>query len=142
VGQFSLEQTVVILNGHAVTGWSEDADALSLPDIDISAVKRGADGKMVAASTGDKGGPVIVKLLANSPSVKFFQNIATSQLAGASVVWNGIIRDAINGINVALVNGILTHAPLGPTIGKGDVANREYTIEFESIIADYSGANF
>ena len=142
MSQFSLEQTVVILNGHTVTGWSDDADALSLPDIDISAVKKGADGKMVAASTGEKGGPVIIKLLPNSPSVKFFQNIATAQLAGAAVVWAGIIRDAINGINVALVNGILTHAPLGPTIGKGDVANREYTIEFESIIADYSGASF
>ena len=97
---------------------------------------------MVAASTGEKGGPVIIKLLANSPSVKFFQNIATAQLSGAAVTWAGIVRDAISGINVALLNGILTHAPLGPTMGKGDVANREYTIEFESIIADYSGANF
>lgn len=142
MGQFSLEQTTVILNGHTVTGWSDDADALSIPDIDISAIKRGADGKMVAASTGDKGGPVIIKLLANSPSVKFFQNIATTQLAGVAIAWAGIVRDAINGINVALVNGVLTHAPLGPTMGKSDVANREYTIEFESILADYSGANF
>ena len=142
MSQFSLEQTTVILNGHTVTGWSDDADALSIPDIDISAIKRGADGKMVAASTGEKGGPVIIKLLANSPSVKFFQNIATAQLGGAAVVWAGIVRDAISGINVALLNGVLTHAPLGPTMGKGDIANREYTIEFESIIADYSGANF
>ena len=142
MGQFSLEGTTTIMNGHVITGWSDDAAALSMPDIDISAVKRGADGKMVAASTGEKGGPVIIKLLPNSPSVKFFQNIATAQLAGAAVVWNGIHRDPVNGINVAMINGILTHAPLGPTLGKGDVANREYTIEYESVIADYSGASF
>ena len=68
---FSLEQTTVTLNGHTVTGWSDDTDALSLPSIDLSNVKRGASGEMVATTTGEKGGPVTIKLLPNSPSVIF-----------------------------------------------------------------------
>ena len=139
---FSLEQTSVIINGHAITGWSDDTDALTMPDIDIATIKRGADGKMIASSTGEKGGPVTFKLLANSPSVKFFQNLVSAQLRGAGVKYNGLIRDPINGINTVLSGGILSHAQLGQTMGKGDVANKEITIEFETITADYSGANF
>jgi hypothetical protein len=142
MSQFSIENTTVNLNGHTVTGWSDDADCLSMPSVDIAAVKRGADGKQVAASTGEKGGPVILKLLANSPSVKFLQNIMTGQLNGASVEFNGIVRDSLNGISVLLTGGVLTNGPMGPTLGKGEVANREYTIEFERIVADYSAANF
>ena len=139
---FSLEQTTVVVNGHTVTGWSDDTDALMLPDIDLTTVKRGADGVMVAATTGEKGGPVTLKLLANSPSVKFFQNLVTTIQQGGRVEFNGSVVDNINGITVSLERGVLQHAPLGPTLGKGDVANREYMIEFERVVADYSAANF
>lgn len=139
---FSLEQSNLNLNGHDVTGWSDDTDALSFPNIDLASIKRGADGGMIATSTGDKGGPVILKLRANSPSAKFFQNAVTAQINGAAVLWNGLYRDPVNGVTVALVNGTLVNAPLGPTMGKGDVANREFTIEFQLVVADYSGANF
>ena len=142
MSEFSLEQCKLVLNGHEVTGWSDDTDAISFPNIDIASVKRGADGKMASSSSGEKGGPVVMKLLANSPSAKFFQNAATAQLNGAAVSWNGIFRDPINGISVAMTQGTLTNVPLGPTMGKGDVANKEFTIEFETVVADYSGASF
>ncbi len=134
---FSIEQTTVILNGHTVTGWSDDADALGMPNVDLANVVRGADGKMVASSTGEKGGPIVIKLLANSPSTKFLMNMVVAQQNGASVSWNGIIRDAINQINVILTNGTLSNAPLGQTIGKGEAANREFTFEFERILPVY-----
>jgi len=134
---FSVEQTVVLINGHTFTGFSDDADAISFPNIDIASVVRGADGKMVAVSTGDKGGPFILKLLPNSPSVKFMMNAVMAQLNGGSVKWNGIIRDSINQINYAVINGTLTNVPIGQTVGKGSAKNAEFTIEFESIIPDY-----
>lgn len=134
---FSLEQVSVNLNGHTVTGWSDDTDALSLPNIDLANIVRGADGQMTSTSTGEKGGPVILKLLPNSPSTKFFMTAVAAQQNGAAVKWNGLIRDSINQINVALINGTLQNAPLGQTIGKGESANREFTIEFERIIPDY-----
>lgn len=134
---FSLEQVIVIINGHTVTGWSDDTDALSLPNIDLASIVRGADGKMVSVSTGDKGGPVIFKLLANSPSTKFFMNALAAQLNNASVKWNGVIRDSINQVNIALVNGTLTNGPVGQTLGKGAAKNAEFTFEFERVVPDY-----
>lgn len=134
---FSLEQTVVVINGHTFTGFSDDTDAISFPNIDLANVVRGADGKMVAVSTGDKGGPFILKLLPNSKSVKFMMNAVAAQLNSASVKWNGIVRDSRNQINFVLANGTLTNAPIGQTIGKGSAKNAEFTIEFERITPDY-----
>ena len=139
---FALEQTSVIINGHTFTGWSDDADALSLPDIELANVVRGADGGMVAVSTGNKGGPVVLKFLANSPSAKFMLNAAAAQLAGAGVKWNGIIRDSINQIVITLTNGTLVLTPSGPNLGKGEVKNPEFTIEFQKIIPVYLAATF
>ena len=134
---YSLEQVSLILNGHTVTGYSDDTDALSLPNIDIANVVRGADGKMVAVSTGDKGGPLVIKLLPNSPSVSFFMNVAVAQMNGAAVKWYGIIRDSINQTNTVLFKGTLSNVPLGQTMGKGVAGTREFTIEFERITPDY-----
>ena len=76
---FSLQDVTVLLNGHTVEGeqtigeqtikgWSEDTDALTLPDaFEFASVRRGATGDMAAFSTGDRGGPVSLKLLPNSP---------------------------------------------------------------------------
>lgn len=142
MSDFSLEQSVLNLNGHVVTGWSDDTDGLSLPNMDIANVVRGASGKMVAVSTGDKGGPLTIKLLPNSASVPFFMNLVTAQKNGASITYTGYYRDPINNINVALVKGTMTNAPQGPTLGKGTAANFEFTIEFESTVADYLAVNF
>ncbi len=139
---FSAEQTVVVINGHTFTGFSDDTDAISFPNIDLANVVRGADGKMVAVSTGDKGGPFILKLLPNSPSVKFMMNSVAAQLHGGAVKWNGIVRDALNQVNFALINGTLTNAPVGQTIGKGEAKNAEFTIEFERITPDYLASTF
>jgi len=139
---FSLEQSTLNLNGHNVTGWSDDTDALSFPSIDIATSKRGADGKKVSSSTGEKGGAVTIKLLANSKSTKFLMNAVTAQLNGSAVSWNGLFRDPVNGVSVAMTNGTLQNVPLGQTMGKGDVSNKEFVIDFELVIPDYSGANF
>jgi len=139
---FSLEQCTLNLNGHNVTGWSDDTDAISFPSIDIATSKRGADGKKVTSSTGEKGGPVVIKLLANSKSTKFLMNAVTAQQNGSAVSWNGFFRDPVNGVTVVMTNGTLTNVPLGQTMGKGEVSNKEFTIDFELVIPDYSGANF
>ena len=139
---FAIENVDVVINDHRVTGWSEDGDALTMPDVELANVKRGAEGLMTSTSTGNKGGPVILKLLPNSNSVKFFNNIITSQLNGGSVELNGFVRDAGNGLYVELARGVIMQAPLGQTMGKGETANREFTIEFERIIPDYTGASF
>jgi len=134
---FDLGAMAIWLNGHTFSGWSDDADALSLPNIDLANVKRGADGKMIAVSTGEKGGPVVMKFLPTSPSVKFMMGMLMAQLNGASVKWNGWIREPNNQIFVTFINGTLQNAPLGPTIGKGEAKNFEFTWEFERVTPDY-----
>lgn len=142
MSDFSMEQATLELNGHTFTGWSDDADALSMPTVDLANIKRGADGKMTATSTGDKGGPVVIKLLPNSPSASFMMRAVAAQQNGASVKWNGTWRDSINQVVVALAGGVLSNAPLGQTLGKGETANLEFTIEFERVTPDYQAATF
>lgn len=137
---FSLEQVAVYLNGHTITGWSDDTDGLSLPDVDLATIVRGADGKMVAVSTGNKGGPVVFKLVANSPSVKFFFNAVAAQLKGSPITWECVVRDSLTQTTVTMTKGTITNAPLGQTLGKGAAGNRNFTIEFETITPDYQAS--
>lgn len=142
MADFSLESTRVVLNGHAVTGWSDDGDALMLPqDIELAVAKFGADGRMTTVGTGQKGGEVKFTLLANSPSAKFFMNSVASILNGAIIEWNGSVTYP-NGVTVTLTRGTLSTADFGQTLGKGDVRNLPFVWNFERVIPDYSAANF
>ena len=134
----SMADTTVILNGHVVQGFSEDSDALTMPDaFELASVRRGATGDMAAFSTGDKGGPVSIKLLPNSRSLQFFMQQATLQLQGAVIIWDGSIQNTQTKFGFALARGVLTAFPLGQTMGKGEMANQVFTFEFESILPNY-----
>lgn len=136
----SIEDTDVVINGHTVEGWSDDADALTLPDVELASVTRGADGRMVASSTGNKGGEVTIKLLPNSPSTQFFSQRAAEIVGGAVIIFHGLIRNSRLGFSTRLSRGVLMTAPLGQTLGKGEAAAREFTFEFEEILPNYDGA--
>ena len=150
---FSLQDVTVILNGHTVegqqteqtiSGWSEDTDALTLPDaFEFASVRRGATGKMAAFSTGDKGGPVTLKLMPNSPSVPFFMNQVTRILVDkAEVIWDGSVIHGKTGASVRLSRGVLVSGPLWYTMGKGEAGNPTFTWEFEQIIPNFTKVNF
>ena len=137
----SLEKTTVIFNGHEIQGWSEDTDSLMMPDaFELASVRRGATGDMAAFSSGDKGGPVSIKLLPNSPSTKFFMQQLTDYLEGGNTIWHGSIQNAQLGFGFTLKRGIMTTGPLGQTMGKGEVANQTFIFEFEEIVPDYDAA--
>ena len=152
--ELSIADTTVILNGHTVQGgstgeqtiqgWSEDTDALTLPDaFEFATVRRGATGDMAAFSTGDRGGPVSLKLMPNSPSVPFFMRQVTEILVNKSVVvWDGSVHHGPTGARVTLNRGVLTAAPLWYTMGKGEVANMTFTWEFAEIIPNFAEVNF
>ena len=147
---FSLQDVTVLLNGHTVegehtiSGWSEDSDALTLPDaFEFASVRRGATGDMAAFSTGDRGGPVSLKLLPNSPSVPFFMNQVTRILVDkAEVIWGGSVNHIKTGASVTLERGILISGPLWYTMGKGEVGNLTFNWEFQEIIPDFAKVNF
>ena len=141
---FSLQDVTFILNGHTVEGWSEDTDALTLPDaFEFASVRRGATGDMAAFSTGDRGGPVTLKLMPNSPSVPFFMNQVTRILVErAEVIWDGSVKHKRTGASVTLKRGILVSGPLWYTLGKAEAGNPTFTWEFQEIIPDFAKVNF
>ena len=147
---FSLQDVTVTLNGHTVEGeqtirgWSEDTDALTLPDaFEFASVRRGATGDMAAFGTGDRGGPVSLKLLPNSHSVPFLMNQVTRILVErAGVIWDGSVKHSRTGASVTLKRGILISGPVWYTMGKGEASNLTFNWEFEEIIPDFAKVNF
>ena len=136
----SIEHTAVVINGHTVQGWAAQADALMMPDIELAVVERGADGGMIASRTGVKGGPVRLKLLANSPSTAFFMSQAQIIAGGGVVVFEGSIANAEVGYSHRLERGVMTTYPAGQTLGNAVAPPREFVIDFERIIVNYDGA--
>ena len=136
----SIEHTEAIFNGHRVQGWAPVADALMLPDITLAEESVGPDGLMVVSSTGEKGGPVVFKLQANSPSTAFFLQQMAVILRGAAVEWSGTITNSMTGASTRCERGFLKVSPAGQTLGNGTPPPREFTLRFESTIPNYDGA--
>ena len=139
----SLERTTVTLNGHTIQGWSEDADALTMPgDHELVTTRRGADGMLAGFGTGARGGEISIKLLPIGPSTRFFMQQVTAILGGQRVVWEGSISNEETGAGFTLTRGVMTKVPLGQTMGSGDFANQVFVFEFEEIVPSYDGASF
>ena len=136
----SLEHTNFILNGHRCRGWGNVADALQFPDIEMAQTERGADGQMVASSTGVRGGEVMLKLMPNSPTFVYLMQKKAEIDRGAAIQFNATSRNAQTGITTRLERGVLKRAPAAQTVGNATPPMREFTIDFETIITDTTGA--
>ena len=98
---------------------------------------------MAAFGTGDRGGPVTLKLMPNSPSVPFLMNQVARILGDkAEVIWDGSVNHSRTGASVALKRGILISGPLWYTMGKGEAGNLTFMWEFQEIIPDFTKVNF
>lgn len=136
----SLEHTVVTVNGHRAQGWANTADALQMPDLVLAEEAFGADGTLLASSTGMKGGAIILKFLANSPTAAFlFRQLASIQ-RGSVINFEATIENRQAGWRVNCARGFMKQAPLGQTLGNAVAPAREFTITFETIIPNYDGA--
>ena len=129
---------------HTVTGWSDDADALTMPDeFELMNTRYGAGGQLAAFRTGMVGGDVTIKLLPTSPSVVYFmQRVEFALLPGSRLIWSGYVEDRVNNFKFLLRNGVMAAAPLGVTIGSGDAANRMFRFSFEAIVPEWENARF
>ena len=144
MAQINIENITARLNDrHVVSGWSDDGDALTIPQLDMFNVKTGALGDAVYFRNGERGGEVMLKLLPNSATKTFLMQQATRILVSHAIInWQLFVRDVANGWSVTCSNGVLKVTELGQTIGMGDAANAEFTFHFETIQPDWSGANF
>lgn len=127
---------VVTLHDVPVTvkGWSDSSDCLSLPDsVELNQFKKGATGKMVASGTGEKGGEVSIKVLANSTFVDAMSAEIGLIKSGQQMPIHAHIQNKSVGDYVECINGCLKTAPDGVTYGKGEVGEMSYVFEFETI---------
>ena len=135
----SIEHTVVTLNGHKCEGWANVADAIQLPDVDLSQTETGPDGLDVTSSTGMRGGEVVFKFQANSRTRAFLGNQVAQIQKGANIVFEGSISNSQTGETTRLERGKIQTAPLGTTLGNAIPPPREFTFKFESILSSYDG---
>jgi len=145
MSQINIEAVDLTLNGHLIQGLSDDTDAVTMPDIELTTVRRGANGELLSFRTGNRGGEVMIKLLPSSPTHAFLQRqVAQINNPDDPARVNGAlgINDVLNGIQVSCRRGVLKTAPFGQTYGQGEAANREYTFDFEEIVPQYDNASF
>lgn len=145
MSQINIAAVDITLNGHVVEGLSDDADALSMPNIELFQTRRGARGEMVSFRTGNRGGEIMLKLLPSSRTHVFLQRQVArmnNPSDPARVNWEMEINDEFNGVHVHCRNGVLKTAPYGQTLGQGEAANREYTFEFQTIDPQYDQAEY
>jgi len=129
-----LTQGVFLLNGHNVSGYSSADDCLSFPqDLELATTDTGADGKVVACKTGEKGGEVTLKLQPNSPSVVFLGKLIKQQQLGLPIVINGEWVNPAVGEMISCRGGVIKKGPKGTTYGKGKAAEKVYVLHFEVI---------
>lgn len=136
----SIEHLIVTIGGHTIDGWANETDALMVPDLELFNITRGATGEMLAVRNGNKGGEVTIKLQPHSPSAIYFIRQIANILNGSYVLFNGSIEDTLMGYTTSLRNGVLATGASGHTYGQGEVANREFTFNFERIVPDYDTA--
>ena len=124
-----------------ITGWSDDNDALTMPDeFEIMNTRFGAGGELAAFRTGLKGGDVTIKLLPTSPTVKALMIRLTEVHRGVIMEWEGHIEDTVNKFKFELQDGVMKSGPLGMTLGSGDAANRMFVFSFATIKPNWTGA--
>ena len=134
----SIEHATVLINGHRVQGWAAEADALLLPEIDLANTTRGPDGLLLASSTGNRGGEVSFKLLANSESAAFFGRQVAEIRRGARIIFEGSYEDQ-TGYSITFERGVFMRAPFGRTLGNTTPATRVFVFDFESIVESWDG---
>ena len=133
----SLEHTEVKIGGLTIRGFSSDADSLTLPDIEGVTVDRNALGTMMGMTTGNKGGPVTIKLQASAPELKELYGWVGETINGTPRIFQGSVRNVPYKFAYSLASGLLTTWPAGITMGAGSVNSFMFVFEFERITPNY-----
>lgn len=80
---YSFLNTVVLVNGVALTHWADGDDVIDISRLEDSAThKIGADGKMAVSISADKSGKMTFKLMQTSPANKVLSALSAAQGEG------------------------------------------------------------
>ena len=131
---YSFANTVVLVNGVELTGWSEGDDVINIKRLSDSAShKVGAGGDMMVTISADKSGEFTFKLQQTSPSNKFLLGLLALMEAGAKtfvpvfVLFQDTYRND-------LATGTVGYLKRPPDIGRGATAgDQEWTVVVERL---------
>ena len=141
MGQLSVEHTTVVLMGRTLEGgFSDDTDCIMWDAKTVTNVKTGADGGEIHTRTSDRGGNLTLKFLPDSADDDFVTNLWQSYVDGGVVALDVEIIHQLAGHREFGEQGSFTDGPPGKTIGKGDVANREFKFRFKRVRDDRSAS--
>ena len=137
----SVEDTTVIVNGRTLEGgFSDDADCIMWDSRTLTNVKTGADGGEIHMRTGDRGGSLTLKLLADSADDDYLANLRNTYVEGGVVTLDcEIVHHRAGHREFGEMGSFMEDSP-GKTLGKGDVANRMYKMRFKTVRDDRSGS--
>ena len=138
----SAEHTTLILNGHQFEGFANSPQAIQLPEITLGSVERGPEGLMYFSTSGDKGGPLVVMLMATSDSTKYMMRQISQLLSGGIIKWSGTIENPTLQYSTRFEEGVLTTVPTGISGGKSSVEPLQFSWEFESVVPNFDAADF
>lgn len=141
MGQLSVKHTTVVFMGRTLEGgFSDDTDCIMWEARTLTNVKTGADGGEIHMRTGDQGGTLSLKLLANSPDDDFIANLRSAYVEGGVVELDVEIVHQLAGHREFGEQGSFLEDPPGKTLGKGDVANRVYKMRYKRVRDDRSAS--
>ena len=140
---YSIEHTIVTLNGHTIEGWGDEAAAIEFPEMEVTDWVYSPDGKMMGTRSGQKGGAMTFRIQANSISSAWFARKFQKYLHndGAPERFDGTYENTNMGISATLTNGYFTSGPGGQNIGT-EAAVQEYVLNFEQIRMNMDGNTF
>ena len=137
---------------YEVTGFSDDADAVSFQDdLQIIDTKRGMDRGVSYFPTPDVGGTLTMKLLPSSPSVKFFVHAANktkTSIYGEDPqvleIYEIVVDDSLLVEKTTAKQCIMESISGGPEYGAGSARSRSFMFQaqvFEDDVSGFDGAS-
>lgn len=138
---YSFKNTIVVVNGNEIVGWSEGDDVIDIKRlVDSATHKVGAAGDMMVALTADRSGEFTFKLQQTSSSNNYLESLLALQENGAdtfqpiSVQFQDTFRQDMGSASAGYIKK-------PSDIKRGNGTNeQEWTIVVEKLTLDY-GAN-
>lgn len=131
---YSFQNTVVLVNGVEITGYSEGDDVIRINRrSDSASDKMGADGSMMVSISADKSGEITFKLQQTSGSNKYLMSLCALQEGGAKtfVPVNVLFQDTYR---QDLATGTVGYIKRPPELSRGHQAgDQEWTIVTERL---------
>ncbi len=133
-----------MINGHRVTGWSDDDPPYEIEDDpDSNVVKIGADGGKYGMSNPAFGGTLTLKVSPTSPTCQWAiqQNQERKNRQKdkqAERIYAGTLSDPVQGVDYRFEGGVID---VFPSMNVGN-QTYEFSINFDEVISNVDGGMF